>query len=416
MAAAAGAGGMARVDSVEVDFIEDGVARTGRGERIGSGSGGRVFEFLDSVLKVTKEGDVAEAMRLTADEIAKLTEAGGIANAIQLKSPDIIRTRDGSPALLMEKAVGFPLNDLIRYGALKEQDICNIAKALVDTVLDLDKKQIFHGDIKPANLIYDSLTGRLQVLDWALLAPKGHYASGLSEGDRYDKFTPGYRPPGWIQGQMPRYPDLWSVACTIVEAATGRALFRYKVREGDEANQVLMAVICHVLEVPPPPGFFDANPVGNRAIFGGFVSRLEFWPLLQLREVIDDLPKDLRPFIKAVLTLKDSPTLEVLRELPGMRNTLTFFYQAPAADQRISEMRLFVDRVGVWTAPEEGTAGARYQIPAAGKYVAQWLQDGTRGEQALAIKELACLSFAGRWVVRTPDGAYLAPPTGCAVS
>lgn len=120
--------------------------------------------------------------------------------------------------VVMTKLKGVDLCDYIQYKSFTEEEVKHIAIQILKIVKKMHDKNIIHGDIKPENILYDTETRKVGIIDF--------------EG----KYTTGYCSPEQIKNlQLTDKTDLWSIGVTLYVIFKGSVLFETKqdVLEGN---------------------------------------------------------------------------------------------------------------------------------------------------------------------------------------
>ncbi|MBL9021930.1 MAG: serine/threonine protein kinase [Myxococcales bacterium] len=133
---------------------------------------------------------------------------------------DLGALEDGVPCLVMELVEGETLGERRRREGIESSDVLRFMDELLDVLAAAHDKGIIHRDIKPDNLVIDSM-GHLRVLDFGIARLPGTQAtkSGTAMG------TASYMPPEQLRGDGvdPR-ADIFAVGATMFRLLTGRAL------------------------------------------------------------------------------------------------------------------------------------------------------------------------------------------------
>jgi serine/threonine-protein kinase len=96
----------------------------------------------------------------------------------------------------------------------------SIMLCIGDALHVLHQHGIVHGDVKPANILFDPSTGSVKLVDIA--HPAGHDARDT---------TPAYMAPEQLRGDIASAAtDLYGVAVTLYELASGRLPFAARSR------------------------------------------------------------------------------------------------------------------------------------------------------------------------------------------
>ena len=107
--------------------------------------------------------------------------------------------------IVMELAPGETLAERLRGGPLPPQQVIDLAAALADALAAIHHAGVVHGDLKPANLLYDG--ERVRLVDFGL--------SGGTGG------TPGYASPERMRGNGQAASDVYALGVVLCELLTG---------------------------------------------------------------------------------------------------------------------------------------------------------------------------------------------------
>lgn len=221
-----------------------------RGNRIDQGGTAIIFEaVIDSV-----DDPIPAAVKTlgrreqTVNSDRHLTLASEAQNWARIDSHDHIVTLYGhgespAPWILMERMGGGTLVDRV---PLEPQYAVSVIEAICSGVDFAHKEGIFHGDIKPANILF-SETGREgvpKIGDWGL-ARVLIDATKSTRGD----YTVAYAPPEQIReeemnAQRRIRRDVYQIGAVAYEAFTGRPPFEGRTEP---------AVIHSILNTRPEP-------------------------------------------------------------------------------------------------------------------------------------------------------------------
>ncbi|MCX6998546.1 MAG: serine/threonine-protein kinase [Kiritimatiellaeota bacterium] len=213
-------------------------------ERLGSGGMGAVYRGLDSALG--REVAIKIMHRsLGADpqfvenflREARAAAAVNHRNVVQIFS---FGQEKGQPYLVMELVNGGRLDSLITDGqALDEAKALALALDLAQGLQAAQDQGLMHGDIKPANILFDR-AGTAKLVDFGL-------ASFIRQQKTVSKEiwgTPFYLAPEKARRQKADHrADIYSLGATLYHALAVHPPF-----DGETATQVVLAR----LQAPPP--------------------------------------------------------------------------------------------------------------------------------------------------------------------
>lgn len=142
---------------------------------------------------------------------------------------DLIRLEDGSLALVMSYIPGQTLAQIVeKIGRLEPEHVAWIAQRVLNALMYIHSHGVVHGDLKPQNVIVQSESHQVVLVDFGLSAVKPSRHS-TSKG-----FTPHFAPPEAERGD-PLLPesDFYSLGMTMIYALSGdpEALKRKQVPE-----------------------------------------------------------------------------------------------------------------------------------------------------------------------------------------
>ncbi|MBN1460944.1 MAG: serine/threonine protein kinase [Armatimonadetes bacterium] len=147
-------------------------------------------------------------------------------------------------ALLPDGGRAATLADLLRSGLLPHDRLVTVFQQVLAGVGFAHEQGVIHRDIKPLNILFDA-RGTAKVADFGIARMLGGETSvSLSSGGRVG--TPAYMSPEQVfDKRLTLATDIYSLGCTLYEAATGRLPF-------DETGTSSM-LEAHVSEPPAPP-------------------------------------------------------------------------------------------------------------------------------------------------------------------
>jgi len=112
---------------------------------------------------------------------------------------------------------------------LNEEEIKSIVKQLVRTLVFLQSKNYIHGDIKPANILYNRTTGKMKLIDFGASFEIGTAKSELVSTHEYLPYEVAFYDLSCLQDDSKI--DVWSLGVTIVEMYCGKIIRQLIVRE-----------------------------------------------------------------------------------------------------------------------------------------------------------------------------------------
>ena len=207
--------------------------------KLGEGGMGAVYRAQDLTL-----GRVVALKFLPVDAAADpqarkrlLKEAQA---ASHLNHPGIgtiyeVNESESSPFIAMELVPGATLKQMLQHGALETRQFPDVAWQIAEGLQEAHCAGVFHGDIKPANIMLDARS-RVKILDFGLatLAQRDHVAGETEETWATGTSTQGnvggtipYMSPEQLRGQRASaQSDIFSFGVLLYECLTGRLPFR----------------------------------------------------------------------------------------------------------------------------------------------------------------------------------------------
>jgi serine/threonine protein kinase len=202
-----------------------------KGELIGIGAFGRVFSALNNVtgeLVAVKQVSFAkdEALQGRVAEHIKALEAE-VEVLKTLQHENIVRylgteITEDSLHIFLEYVPGGSIASLLaKFGAFPESVIRVYTAQLLRGLEYLHQKGIMHRDIKGANILIDK-HGTVKLADFGA-SKKIEDLATVGSGSKSIRGTPYWMAPEVIkQTGHGRPADIWSLACTVIEMATGK--------------------------------------------------------------------------------------------------------------------------------------------------------------------------------------------------
>ena len=137
-------------------------------------------------------------------------------NIVKIHDADII---DDRAYIAMDFIDGYPMSArLKRKRYLTAAECLRILRAVLEALVAAHRKGIVHGDIKPANIMFDRRSGRYIITDFGAAWSRGRKI----DGNNRIIGTPSYMSPEQLAGKrLDGRSDLFSLAVTVYHLATG---------------------------------------------------------------------------------------------------------------------------------------------------------------------------------------------------
>jgi TolB-like protein/tetratricopeptide (TPR) repeat protein/predicted Ser/Thr protein kinase len=217
--------------------------------RLGEGGMGVVYEALDRRLERSVALKLLRAELNDPQLLQRFQREARAAAA--LNHPGICQVyelgeSDGRPFIVMELLEGEPLADhLARQPTLPPGEVARIGIAVLEALGALHQRGFVHRDVKPSNVFLLG-DGRVKLLDFGLVHPKSESGGRTMTMTGTVMGSPGYMAPEQIRSEPvdPR-TDLFALATTLLEASSGRPVFR-----GKSAVDVMHAVLHERPQTP----------------------------------------------------------------------------------------------------------------------------------------------------------------------
>jgi PAS domain S-box-containing protein len=153
---------------------------------------------------------------------------------------------NGHKALVLEDPGGEPLHRLIQ-GPIETGRFLRIAIGLAGALSQLHKRKLIHKDVKPSNVLVDSVTGQVWLTGFGITSrlPREHQSAGPPE---FIAGTLAYMAPeqtGRMNRSIDSRSDLYAFGMTLYEMLTGSLPFT--------ASEPMEWVHCHIARHPVAP-------------------------------------------------------------------------------------------------------------------------------------------------------------------
>lgn len=207
-------------------------------QELGRGGMGQVFLGQDASGREIAIKRLAPELTGDAAVLERFRREGEALKA--LRHPNIVEFIEmfedgGQHYIVTEYISGGNLLDLIRKGAVRVEEVRQIALDISDALVRAHKLEIIHRDIKPENIMLTS-DHIAKLADFGI-------ARLVNEGSRLTRTgmivgTPDYLAPEIWAGQTPdAQTDLWSVGVVLFEMMSGQVPF-----EGDSLVTIMRSI------------------------------------------------------------------------------------------------------------------------------------------------------------------------------
>lgn len=174
----------------------------------------------------------------------------------QMNHPNIVtifcfQQIDTHYLIAMEYLAGHSLQEMLeREKRIPTADALDYLKQILRGLNYAHSRQIIHGDIKPGNILMDTLN-RIKLSDFGIAKIAGHFRAGNKS---QILGTPSYASPEQIMGkELDARSDLYSVGITFYEMVTGVVPFHSKNNSSFDIEE------AHLHRQPPRPSIFNAE-------------------------------------------------------------------------------------------------------------------------------------------------------------
>ncbi|MBD3560030.1 serine/threonine protein kinase, partial [Planktothrix sp. FACHB-1355] len=150
-------------------------------------------------------------------------------------------------ALLLEDFGDKSLKDLMTSQKIPLLSFLSIAIQLASILADLHKDKIIHKDIKPQNILIDSQTWSVKIIDFSI-ATRLYRETATIENPNLLEGTIAYISPeqtARMNRSIDYRTDFYSLGVTFYEILTGKLPF--------QSNDPMQLVHCHIAKKPVPP-------------------------------------------------------------------------------------------------------------------------------------------------------------------
>ncbi|MEL6555202.1 MAG: protein kinase, partial [Cyanobacteria bacterium J06621_11] len=192
-------------------------------------------------------------------DLAKFRHQFAITNSLSIASiakPLSLEALGNSYALVMEDVGGISLQQYTRTHTLSLVEVLGIAIQMADILETIFQHHIIHKDIKPANIIIEPKSKRIQLIDFSIASVLSQKTSQKTQSIQTPNGLEGtlaYLSPeqtGRMNRGIDYRTDFYSLGVTLYELLTGTLPF--------QATDPMELVHCHIAQMPPSP--HEVNP------------------------------------------------------------------------------------------------------------------------------------------------------------
>jgi PAS domain S-box-containing protein len=152
----------------------------------------------------------------------------------------------GQTALVLEDPGGKPVDRLLS-GPVELASFLRIAVGLATALSGLHKKGFIHKDIKPPNVLFDSVTGEVRLVGFGIASRLPRERQALKPAEFIAGTLPYMAPEqtGRMNRSVDSRSDLYALGITLYQMLTGSLPFT--------ASEPMEWVHCHIAKQPIPP-------------------------------------------------------------------------------------------------------------------------------------------------------------------
>ena len=210
----------------------------------------RLFDDRPVILKVLKQEYP------TAREVAryrhefKIIRSLNFEGAIEAYS---LETYGRTSVIVLEDFEAVSLKKWLEQKPLNLREFLSIGIAIAEHLSKIHAAKIIHKDINPANIILNTTTGQLKIIDFGIASILDRENHTLKSPDVLEG-TLAYISPeqtGRMNRSLDYRSDLYSLGVTFYELLTAQLPFK--------TNDSLELIHCHLAKQPPPQNRLDPN-------------------------------------------------------------------------------------------------------------------------------------------------------------
>jgi len=196
------------------------------------------------ILKLLKEDypTPAELVRYQQEyEITRSFHFGGVVKAYEL------RRHNNTLVMLLEDFGGESLERLLKKKQFTLLEFLQISIQIAETLGRIHQSNVIHKDINPSNIVFNSQTGELKIIDFGLSTILSRESTALKSPNVLEG-TLAYISPeqtGRMNRAIDYRTDFYSLGVTFYKILTNQLPF--------DATDAMELVHCHIARQPVPP-------------------------------------------------------------------------------------------------------------------------------------------------------------------
>lgn len=199
------------------------------GRKIADGACGEIYEAQDvntqqfvvvKILHPRHHGNKTETRRLFTEGSLGLRLRHHEHLVRTLRMGDI----NGTPYVVQELAPGRSLREILRERRMRDGELLRLTVAMAKALQYMHGLGIYHKDVKPDNIMIDDVSGSIKLLDLGFAETR--LSATLTFFGRTLEGSPAYMAPEMLlERRASPATDIYSLGCTLYEAATGSVPF-----------------------------------------------------------------------------------------------------------------------------------------------------------------------------------------------
>ena len=157
-----------------------------------------------------------------------------------------------TPVIVLEDFGGESLKKMMLDRSFIVKEFLPIAIQITDILGNIHENNIIHKDINPSNIIWESISKQLKIIDFGIASRLPRENPTLKNPEQLEGTLPYLSPEqtGRINRSMDYRTDLYSLGITFYEILTGKLPF--------DSTDAMELVHCHIAKIPIPVN--EINP------------------------------------------------------------------------------------------------------------------------------------------------------------